>query len=118
MGALKKLIRAFITNKLKESEWETITNQEELNRLYALKVREELEEIQLSGHRDVSEFVDLIEVAYAFAKQNGFTYDQIAEVLIAKRKMSGTFGRIALTNLNPNNPSNRIYFENNSSKGK
>ena len=28
----KKLIRKFITEKLKEGEWETITDQEELNR--------------------------------------------------------------------------------------
>lgn len=63
----KKLIRKFITEKLKEGEWETITDQDELNRLYAIKVREELAEIQATDHKDIMEFVDLIQVAFSFA---------------------------------------------------
>jgi hypothetical protein len=68
----KKLIRSLITGKLKAGEWENITDQDELNRLYAIKIREELAEIQESGH---------------------------------------SFGRLALNNLNPNNPSNKLYFQ-------
>ena len=56
----KKLIRKFITEKLKDGEWETITDQDELNRLYAIKIREELAEVQASDHKDIMEFVDLI----------------------------------------------------------
>lgn len=108
----KKLIREFITNKLKEDEWETITDQDELNRLYAIKVREELAEIQASSHKDIMEFVDLIEVAFSFALENGFSYDQLTEAFTAKSTDKGSFGRLALNNLNPNNPSNRLYFEN------
>ncbi|WP_034039773.1 dATP/dGTP pyrophosphohydrolase domain-containing protein [Wocania ichthyoenteri] len=107
----KKLIRKFITEKLKEGEWETITDQKELNQLYAIKVREELAEIQESEHKDIMEFVDLIQVAFSFAKQNGFTHEQISTALIEKSVNKGTFGRLALNNLNPNNPSNKLYFE-------
>jgi|GEM_PF-2175510 len=107
----KKLIRKFITEKLKDGEWETINDQEELNRLYAIKVREELNEIQSSGHQDIMEFVDLIQVAFSFAKQNGFTHEEIAAAMIEKSAEKGPFGRLALNNLNPNNPSNELYFD-------
>ena len=92
----KKLIRKFITEKLKEGEWETITDQEELNRLYAIKVREELAEIQASDHKDMMEFVDLIQVAFSFARQNGFTHEQLLVALIEKSVEKGSFGRLAL----------------------
>lgn len=107
----KKLIRKFITEKLKEGEWETITDQDELNRLYAIKIREELAEVQATDHKDIMEFVDLIQVAFSFAKQNGFTHEQISIALVEKSVNKGTFGRLALNNLNPNNPSNKLYFE-------
>ena len=108
----KKLIRKFITEKLKEGEWETITDQDELNRLYAIKIREELAEVQASNHQDIMEFVDLIQVAFSFAKQNGFTHEQLSVALIEKSVEKGSFGRLALNNLNPDNPSNKLYFEN------
>ena len=108
----KKLIRKYITEKLKEGEWETITDQSELNKLYAIKVREELAEIQQSEHKDIMEFVDLIEVAFSFAKQNGFTHEQLSMALIEKTIEKGSFGRLALNNLNPSNPSNELYFQN------
>jgi predicted house-cleaning noncanonical NTP pyrophosphatase (MazG superfamily) len=107
----KKLIRKFITEKLKEGEWETIIDQNELNKLYSLKIREELEEIQISEHKDIIEFVDLIQVAFSFAKQNGFTHEQLSFALIEKSVEKGSFGRLALNNLNPENPSNKLYFE-------
>lgn len=107
----KKLIRKHIVEKLKEGEWETITDQDELNRLYAIKVREELAEIQESDHKDIMEFVDLMQVAFSWAKQNGFTHEQISTALVEKSVEKGSFGRLALNNLNPNNPSNKIYFK-------
>lgn len=107
----KKLIRKFITEKLKEGEWETITDQDELNRLYAIKIREELAEVQASNHQDIMEFVDLIQVAFSFARQNGFTHEQLSVALIEKSVEKGSFGRLALNNLNPDNPSNKLYFE-------
>lgn len=106
----KKLIRKGITAKLKEGEWETITDQDELNRLYALKIIEELEEIKASNHKDIMEFVDLMQVAFSFARQNGFTNEQIQVALFEKTVDKGPFGRLALNNLNPNNPSNKLYF--------
>lgn len=110
MNNPKKLIRDKIIDKLIPDEWETISNQDELNQLYAIKVREELAEIQQSDHKDIMEFVDLMDVAYAFAKQNGFTQDQITAARLEKLKEKGIFGRLALNNLNPENPSNKMYF--------
>lgn len=107
----KKLIRSGIARKLKEGEFEEITDLTELNNLYTLKVREELEEIRLSEFKDIMEFVDLIQVAFQFAKINGFTHEQIQLALIEKSAEKGLFGKLALNNLNPNNPSNKIYFE-------
>jgi len=106
----KKLIRKFVTEKLKDGEWETITDQDELNLLYAIKIREELAEVQASDHKDIMEFVDLIQVAFSFAKQNGFTHEQLSIALIEKSAEKGSFGRLALNNLNPDNPSNKLYF--------
>lgn len=107
----KKLIRKNIIEKLKEGEWETITDQNELNNLYALKINEELEEIQESDHKDIFEFADLIQVVFSFAKQNGFTHEELSKAMIEKSIDKGSFGRLALNSLNPNNPSNRLYFE-------
>lgn len=107
----KKLIRKYVTAILKVSEWEFIEDQNELNELYALKIQEELEEIQQSEHKDIMEFVDLIQVAFCFAKQNGFTHEQIGSALAKKAIEKGTFSNIALNNLNPENPSNKLYFK-------
>jgi len=108
----KKLIRKGICCFLKRGEFEKINDQDELNRLYAMKIREELAEIQASEHKDIMEFVDLIQVAFEFAKQNGFSDEKITQAMIEKTVEKGAFGRMSLTNLNPNNPSNKIYFEN------
>ena len=107
----KKLIRGEIVTKIKEYEWEFIKDQDELNKLYALKVQEELEEIQSSGHKDIMEFVDLIQVAFAFAKQNGYTQEQLSLALVEKTVSKGIFSNVALNDLNPNNPSNKLYFK-------
>jgi len=45
------------------------------------------------------------------AIQNGFTHEQISTALVEKSVNKGTFGRLALNNMNPNNPSNKLYFE-------
>jgi len=106
----KKLIRSKITDHLRPDEWELVSTKSELNNLYAMKIKEELLEIQSSEHEDIMEFVDLIEVACCFAEQNGFSRDELVAKLIEKTNKQGKFGKIALTNLNPINPSNSIYF--------
>jgi predicted house-cleaning noncanonical NTP pyrophosphatase (MazG superfamily) len=107
----KKLIRSKIVSKLKNGEFEVIENQQELNRLYALKIQEELAEIQESKHLDLMEFVDLMQVAFSFARENGFSHEQISNAVIEKSTEKGMFGRLALNNLNPDNPSNKLYFK-------
>lgn len=107
----KKLIRSKIPYKLKPGEWEIIKDTEELNKLYALKIHEELIEVQKSEHKDVYELADLLEVTLAFAFLNGFSYDHVITAIKQKMNSNGGFENIVLTNLNPNNPSNEIYFE-------
>ncbi len=111
MPAPKKLIRSNIISKLKEGEWEEINDIDELNKLYAIKIREELAEIQQAEHKDVLEFADLIEVCYTFAEINNFARSFIDLRMFEKRISKGNFGRLVLNNLNPSNPSNALYFE-------
>ena len=107
----KKLIRSKIVDVLKEGESEEVSDVKELNKLYALKVQEELAEIQGAEHKDIMEFVDLIDVAYAFARVNGFTRDLIEFGSIDKMLKKGGFDKLVLNNLNPSNPSNKLYFK-------
>jgi predicted house-cleaning noncanonical NTP pyrophosphatase (MazG superfamily) len=106
----KKLIRHKTIKFLQQNEFEVITNRDELNKLYALKIQEELLEIQRAGHKDIEEFCDLITVAVCFAQQNGFSLQQIMDVGNAKINNKGEFTDVALTNMNPSNKSNEIYF--------
>ncbi len=107
----KKLIRTGVTLKLEHNEVEIIDNKEELNKLFALKVREELAEIQASDHKDLSEFADLYQVVRDFAKVNGFDIVELSQAAVAKTVEKGEFEGYALNNLNPENPSNKLYFD-------
>lgn len=107
----KKLIRRNITKLLKEGEWEVVEDSQELNDLYHLKIEEELQEIVNSDHKDISEFADLLSVVLAFAEQNRFSNNELFRAMDKKNKEKGVFNRIALNNLNPHNPSNALYFE-------
>lgn len=107
----KKLIRDKIVDVLKDGEWEKVDDKEQLNALFFMKVDEELDEIRRSKCNDVKEFADLINVAFKFAELNGFTKKSITEVIIEKENDKGTFSNVVLTNLNPNNPSNKVYFD-------
>lgn len=112
MNKPKKLIRDGILKFLKEDEWEVIEDSKELNKLFALKVQEELLEIQEANHKDITEFGDLLQVVYDFALANGFTQEEIAKTIEDKRIAKGTFtSKFALTNMNPENVSNQIYFK-------
>ena len=107
----KKLIRSKIKSVLKDGEFEEVLDIPELNKLYALKVNEELNEIQDANHLDIMEFVDLIDVCYAFAKVNGFDKKMINFNRTKKGLNKGDFYKLVLNNLNPSNPSNKIYFK-------
>ena len=108
----KKLIREKTTNVLKAEEWEIITDKEELNRLYVQKVKEELNEIEYANFKDITEYADLIQVVVSFAIVNDFTYEDLFNTITEKATKKGTFNNTALINLNPENPSNKIYFNN------
>ncbi len=114
----KKLIRSLHAEKLPAHEIETVTDKKQLNELYYLKVREELEEIKSSGFKDILEFADLIEVAVRFAALNGFDGQLLEDAMTIKVLEKGSFSDVVLNNLNPNNPSNKIYFEIDKSKSR
>lgn len=107
----KKLVRSRASDKISKEELEVIKDDKVLNNLYAKKIQEELIEIQSSDHKDILEFVDLIQVAMDFAKVNGFNGPDVRAALLKKEAEKGNFGRLALNNLNPENPSNKIYFQ-------
>ncbi len=96
----KKLIRDKIARILPREDFEYIVEQDELNKLYRLKVLEELDEVRQSKHGDIYEFVDLIQVCQAYARVNGFEEDDIMEAMKVKTDEKGGFSDIALTKLN------------------
>lgn len=96
---------------LNPDELDSCLNKEELMGLYALKLREEIEEIKNSDYKDIMEYADLIQVALGLASLNGFKMDEVMKAMEDKYELKGGFSNLVLTNLNPNNPSNKIYFE-------
>ena len=106
----KKLIREKIKEKLQPGEFERIEDKAELNNLYALKIKEELAEIQAANHKDIMEFVDLMDVVISFANVNGFDFKDLMSMSDDKMYKKGSFSDLALNNLNPHNPSNLLYF--------
>lgn len=105
----KKLVRNKIVDNLSDDEWELVDNQSELNFLFALKVQEELQEIETANYQDIFEFADLIQTVYDFAYQNGFDKKAVDLALADKHFEKGSFGKIALKNMNPDN--NQIYYK-------
>jgi predicted house-cleaning noncanonical NTP pyrophosphatase (MazG superfamily) len=109
---MKKLIRDKMAFILDPEELDNCDNKEELMGLYALKLREEIEEIKGSDYKDIMEYADLIQVALGLASLNGFKMEDVMKAMEDKYELKGGFSNLVLTNLNPNNPSNKIYLEN------
>lgn len=107
----KKLIRKEIIYKIKPEEWEVISEKGELYKLYDLKVQEELNEIIESERKDILEFADLVQVAFDYARESGFSKKELLKAVSEKAKLKGKFSDIVLNNLNPSNPSNKLYFK-------
>lgn len=97
---------------LDPEELDNCDNKEELIELYVLKLREEIEEIKGSDYKDIMEYADLIQVALGLASLNGFKMEDVMKAMEDKYELKGGFSNLVLTNLNPNNPSNKIYLEN------
>jgi predicted house-cleaning noncanonical NTP pyrophosphatase (MazG superfamily) len=109
---MKKLIRDKMAFILNPEELDNCDNKEELMGLYTLKLREEIEEIKGANYKDIMEYADLIQVALGLASLNGFKMDDVMKAMEDKYELKGGFSNLILTNLNPNNPSNKIYLEN------
>lgn len=110
-GKVKKLVRDKIIEYLHSSEYEICENKDELNNLVCQKIREELLEVINSDFDDIKEFADLVQIVQHLYKINAFTTSQINKAIIEKTKERGGFSNLVLTNLNPNNSSNNMYFE-------
>lgn len=85
-----------------------ITDKEELNKLFALKIEELKQDSIRVGNNDINKFADLLEVIFDWAWLNGFNFEQVKETHI-KRLDTGWFDGTVLTKLDFNNPSNKIY---------
>ena len=109
---MKKLIRDKMAFHLNPDELNNCLDKEELMGLYVLKLREEIEEIKSSDYKDIMEYADLIQVALGLASLNGFKMEDVMKAMEEKYELKGGFSNLVLTNLNPNNPSNKIYLDN------
>lgn len=107
----KKLICHKTINYLQNGEYEYIEDIDELNKLYTLKVIEELAEVAASNYKDVDEFADLIKTVYAFAHANKIAPDMLSLAIIERAAIKGVMENAALINMNPSNPSNDLYFK-------
>jgi len=94
-----------------KAEHEVISDRQEIRRLFRLKIMEELQEIQDSGHKDINEFADLVQAAVSYARMSGHTFDDLFDAIMDKKRKLGAFSNVVLTTLNPDNPSNRVYFD-------
>lgn len=110
---MKKLIRDKMAFNLNPIELEHCDDREELIKLYTLKLSEEIEEIKNSNYKDIMEYADLIQVTLSLASINGFKFDDVMKAMEEKFNLKGGFTNLVLINLNPNNPSNKIYLKNN-----
>lgn len=108
---MRKLIRDKMAEFLKPEEIYHCDNQNELMELYSMKLKEEIEEIRNSNYKDINEYADLIQVALGLASLNGYSFDEVIKAMNDKFNVKGGFSNLVLVKLNPNNPSNKIYFE-------
>lgn len=107
---MKKLIRHKLAKKHEGGDrLEVITNMKKLNKLYALKIKEESLEVQESGHKDIFEFADLLQVAFDWATINGISEDDLFNAVQSKMEERGRFTNITLK-INNKKPHNvKIY---------
>jgi hypothetical protein len=59
------------------------------------------------------EYGDLIQVALGLASLNGYSFDDVIKSMNDKYELKCGFSNLVLTSLNPNNPSNKIYVDEN-----
>lgn len=89
-----KLIRNKLANEITKNKTGKILksdNKINLNKLFSLKVVEELEEILKSDHSDISEFSDLIQVVFDWALLNGFKKEYLFKEIHNKNAKFGVF---------------------------
>ena len=107
----RKLIREKVVSKLNPNEVRSVYDHDDLNDLYVLKILEALKEVEKSDFSDRFEYADLLEAVFTLASYNKLSKYDLQLAMDQKRKEKGTFSNVVLTNLNPNNPSNELYFK-------
>lgn len=108
----RKLVRNKLAQRIREKgdTVYVIKNKLERNRLFMLKVLEEVREIEASNFEDDREFADLLQIIYDWASVNGKA-DEIVSLMNNKVADQGRYEGDAVQP-DPNNPSNAIYYEN------
>lgn len=105
-----KLVRDKLAKTIEASEGGiiTVTDKHQLNELYILKIREELNEIVSPNFEDEKEIADLYQAVLNFMDQNKGT-EHYLDILLSKRGDLGDYTNKCVIP-NPNNPSNAIYY--------
>lgn len=108
----RKLVRNKLAQRIREKgdTVYVIKDKLERNRLFMLKVLEEVREIEASNFEDDKEFGDLLQIVYDWALVNGKA-DEIVALMNKKVAEQGRYEGDAVQPA-PNNPSNAIYYEN------
>lgn len=108
---MHKLVRDKSPKLYKGREFRKISNQDELNNLYHKKMIEEVAEIKDSDFLDCNEYADLIQVAISCAEMNGISAGHVLDAVMRKAKNRGVFTDLVMDDINPNKPTNKIYFQ-------
>lgn len=108
----RKLVRNKLAQRIREKGDTVYVIKDKLqrNRLFMLKVIEEVREIEASNFEDDREFADLLQVVKDWIDSNSMAKN-VADLRFEKMLELGTYEGDAVQP-DPNNPSNALYYEN------
>lgn len=90
---MAKLVRDLLDDRIPAEELRIETDEAELSRLLGEKLREEIAELEASGHADVGEFADVLEVLRTIAARRGIVWASVESARLEKRAERGGFER-------------------------
>jgi hypothetical protein len=107
----RKLVRNKLAQRIREKGDTVYVIKDKLqrNKLFMLKVLEEVREIEASNFEDDREFADLLQVVKDWIDDNGMN-ESVKDLRFNKMLDLGTYEGDAVQP-DPNNPSNAIYYE-------
>lgn len=108
----RKLVRNKLAQRIREKGDTVYVIKDKLqrNKLFMLKVIEEVREIEASNFEDDREFADLLQVVKDWIDSNSMAKN-VADLRFEKMLELGTYEGDAVQP-DPTNPSNALYYEN------